>query len=52
MYYLGAYYQNARGTRQDLGKATEWYKKAANRGHQGAKEKLSGKAVNKPNARY
>jgi hypothetical protein len=47
MYYLGLYYQNARGTDQDLGKATEWYKKAANRGHQGAKEKLSGKTEKK-----
>lgn len=43
MFYLGICYQNARGTQQDLHKALEWYKKAANRGHQQAKEKLIGK---------
>lgn len=45
MFYLGICYQNARGTKQNLPKAQEWYIKAANRGHQQAKEKLIGKTT-------
>lgn len=44
MYYLGIYFQDARGTNRDLSKAFEWYKKAAERNHKGAIEKLSGKS--------
>lgn len=39
-YYLGIYYQNGRGVKQDLNKAQEWFRKAAKRGHRQAKERI------------
>ena len=39
-FYLGRCYEKGRGTSIDLVKAKEWYKKAADRGHQNAKKCL------------
>ena len=40
MYNLGSCFYNGYGVSQDYGEAVKWYKKAAEKGHDGAKEAL------------